>query len=292
MVMRAKLSLLLVLSIGLVAALTWVGLSSAGVLAAKTDQSTSEPLFATRSPSSLVIASSSSCYTWDFLNNTGEDTTGLVAHLQNIASITQVYTGTFNVFGAPDPSSGYNPVTHVYSLIFKGATVNNGDLNRIGICTPSPSLHLDTIQPSFYWVVSGTVGSPAPLFAGLDYNWLNPNHLQIHLSNEQSITVTADSLSVLTPGNALTLDDLNDDVASLLPVASLPITSPLEMSGGSSLSFDINLTNGGVHLLKDQPIVLEAVLSDPNDPGNLIHLLVQTTQPFAEINLPLMNKSP
>jgi hypothetical protein len=226
------------------------------------------------------VAATPACYTWDFLNNTGLDTTGLVIHLKGIPSITDVYTGVLNPFGAPDPSSGYNSNTNVYSLIFSGGTVPDSGMAQIGICASHPALRLDTAQPAFYWVVSGTPTSPGPLFAGLDFNWITPDHLQVHLYNEQSTPLTAFSFSALIPGSQLSLDDMNDAVASTLPLASDQITDPLQLAGGASTTFDIFFDQGNVQVPFGSPILLEATLSAQDDPGNLIHLFAQTSQPF------------
>jgi hypothetical protein len=237
-----------------------------------------------------LIASTPSCYTWDFLNNTGADATGLVIHLAGIPLITDVYTGVLNPFGAPDAASGYNSATNVYSLSFSGGIVPAGEMTEIGICANQPALRLDTAQPAFYWVVSGTPAAPAPLFAGLDFNWIDSNHLQVHLYNEQSTPLTAFSFSVLTPSSQLSLDDINDGVASTLPIANDQITDPLDLAGGASTTFDIFFDQSNEQLAFGSSILLEATLSTQDDPGNLIHLFAQTSQPFAMVYLPLLRK--
>ena len=238
-----------------------------------------------------LFASTPSCYTWDFLNNTGLDATGLVIHLKGIPAITDVYTGVLNPFGAPDPFlSGYDSTTDVYSLIFNGGAVSDSGMAQIGICASQPALRLDATQPAFYWVVSGVPTNPAPLFAGLDFNWINPNHLQVHLYNEQNTPLTAFSFSVLTPSSQLSLDDLNDGVTSTLPIANDQITDPLQLANGANTTFDIFFDQGNVQVAFGAPIVLEAVLSTQDDPGNSIHLFAQTSQPFAQVYLPLMRK--
>jgi hypothetical protein len=238
-----------------------------------------------------LFASTPSCYTWDFLNRTGSDATGLVIHLKGIPSITDVYTGVLNPFGAPDASSGYNPATDVYTLSFSSGSVPDSGMAQIGICTNPPALRLDTAQPAFYWVVSGTPQDPPPLFAGLDFNWIDPNHLQVHLYNEQNIPLSAFSFSVLTPMSQLSLDDLNDGVTSTLSMVSDQITSdPLQLAGGASTTFDIFFNQSNVRIPFGAPIVFEAVLSAQDDSDNLIHLFVQTSQPFSLVFLPRMTR--
>jgi len=237
-----------------------------------------------------LVSTVPSCYTWDFLNNTGQDATGLVIHLKGITSLTDVYTGVLNPFGDPDPSSGYNPTTDVYSLVFSNGTVPDSGMAEIGICTSKASLRLDTVQPAFYWVVSGAPATPDPLFAGLDFTWISADHLQVNLYNEQSTPLTAFSLSVLTPGDSLSLDDLNDSVTSTLQLASDQISDPLLLAGGASATFDIFFSQANVQVGYGAPVVLEAFLSTQDDTGNSIHLIAQTSQPFAQVLLPLIKK--
>lgn len=237
-----------------------------------------------------LIASSPSCYTWDFLNNIGEDATGLVVHLKGISSITDVYTGVSNPFGTPDPSSGYDPISGVYTLIFKGGTAYNGDQVQIGICSHQAVLRLDTVQPAFYWVIAGVPVTPAPLFAGLDFSWVDSNHLQVHLYNDQSTVLTVYSFSALSPEAPLSLDDLNVEIASTLSIVSDQVADPFDLSAGGIQTFDIYFDEGGVRVPYGAPVILEATLTAQDDPGNPIHLLAQTSQPFQQAYLPLVTK--
>ena len=288
--MRPRLSWLLAIGFVLGLALLWnnPSLGQAPATAVRLNIALEKSTSGGLAPA--LFASTPSCYTWDFLNYTGQDATGLVIHLKGIPSITDVYTGVLNPFGAPLSSSGYNSATGVYSLIFGGGVVPDSGMAQIGICTSLPAIRLDTAQPAFYWVVSGSPASPDPLFAGLDFNWINSNHIQVHLYNEQSITLTAFSFSVLIPSSLLSLDDLNNGVVSTLPMASEQITDPLQLSGGASTTFDIFFNQSNVQVAFGAPIVLEAVLSPQDDPGNSFHLIVQTSEPFTKVYLPLLNK--
>jgi len=288
--MHPRLSWLLVIGLFLGLAMLWNNSISGQAQSTAGKLSLAMEKYATGGLAPALISSVPSCYTWDFLNNSGLDATGLVIHLKGIPSVTDVYTGVLNPFGAPDPSSGYDSTTDVYSLIFGGGTVPDSGMAQIGICTSQPALRLDTVQPAFYWVVPGTTATPDPLFAGLDFNWIDPNHLQVHLYNEQSTPLTLYSFYVLTPIGPLSLDDLNDGVASTLPMVNDQITDPLELAGGANTTSDIFFNQGGVHVAFGAPIVLEAVLSTQDDSGNSIHLIAQTSQTFAQIYLPLLMK--
>ncbi len=231
-----------------------------------------------------LTAAASTCFSWDFLNNTGQDLDGVRIGLKSVRSITAVYTGTFNPFGAPS-SSGYDAVNDTYNLTFTNGSVAASDLVRLGICADRSSLRLGSPSPAFYWTMTGTRQPPDPLVAGLSLNWVDQTHVQIDLFNDQAITVTLWSLNVLDPDQKLALEDLSDDTALLLPLASEVITNPVTLLPSTSQSF-----NAAV-LLGNHPYVIEAVLSTEDDPGNLIHVLAQTASPPFNIYLPLTFKN-
>ncbi len=251
------------------------------------------------------------CYNWDFLNNTGQDVNDLHIRLAGIQNITDVYTGTLNVFGPPDNTSGYDPGTNVYALNFSGNTVNAGDLTHIGICTDQPVLALDpaSATPPFTWTVDGNAVNVQPAFAGLTWSWADRTHLQVQLTNDPQLTMTLMSLNVLDAGNQFGLDDLNGDVAAGLPLVSVLAPDPLDLPPGAANTFDVffapapadlapmpagltrrpskALVDTAPMLAPNHPYVLEAVLADDNDPGNTIHLYSQSLSPLAQVLLPI-----
>ncbi len=231
-----------------------------------------------------LTAAASTCFSWDFLNNTGQDLDGVRIGLKSIPSITEVYTGTFNPFGAPS-SSGYDVVNDTYNLTFTNGSVSASDLVRLGVCADQAGLRLGLPSPAFYWTLTGTHTSPDPLAAGLSLNWVDQTHAQIDLFNEQAITLTLWSLNVLDPDQKLALEDLSDDTALLLPLASEVVTYPVTLPPSASQAFTAAV------LLGNHPYVIEAVLSAEDDPGNLIHVLAQTASPPFNIYLPLTLKN-
>lgn len=283
--MRPKLSWLLAVGMVLGLVVLWNNSSSGQVQAKDASLGTAPGVSAP-----ALVASTPSCYTWDFLNRTGSEASGLVIHLKGIPSITDVYTGVLNPFGAPDASSGYNSTTDVYTLSFSGGVVSESAMVQIGICTSQPALRLDTALPAFYWVVSGTPADPAPLFAGLDFNWIDSNHLQVHLYDEQATPITVFSFSALTPFGPLSLDDMNDGVTSTLPIVNDQVSDPLLLAGGASTTFDIFFDQGSKQIAFGGPIVLEAVLSTQDDPDNSFHLFAQISEPFAQVFVPVTRK--
>jgi hypothetical protein len=268
----------------LLAALSMVIVFGA-IAAARTPTSPANTRAANSSSASTSSTSGKpTCFSWDFLNNTGQDLDGVRIGLKGIPSITEVYTGTFNPFGAPS-SSGYDAVTDTYNLTFTNGSAAASDLVRLGACADRSSLRLGSPSPAFYWTLTGTRTLPDPLSAGLSLNWVDQTHVQIDLFNEQAISLTLWSLNVLDPVQKLALEDLGDDIAMLLPLASEVVTDPVTLLPSASQSF-----NAAV-LLGNHPYVIEAVLSAEDDPGNLIHVLAQSTSPTFYIYLPLTLKN-
>ncbi len=238
------------------------------------------------------------CYSWDFLNNTGYDATGLLIRLQGLRTIDEVYTGTLNPFGAPVPSSGYDAVSDAYTLVFSNGLVFNGDAARLGLCTDQPSLQLDpsTGVSPFAWMSGSQLLSPSPLFIGIDWDWLSRDHLQVHLVNSQNLTLTLFSLNLLSAGVPLPLDDLTVNPVELLPMATQWVTDVEVLTPQASSAFDVFFSPALGNLQPEQallqapdyPYVLQATLATADDPGNLIHLYSQATSPPAQVYVPMV----
>lgn len=231
------------------------------------------------------IMSGRYCSNWDFLNNTGQDVNDLHVRLKSVRSVTDVYTGTLNPFGAPDNTSGYEAATDVYRLNFSGATIYDSDQVQIGLCTDAPLLRLDaSSQSPFVWTKDNTTVTPNPFFAGLEWNWLDPTHLRIRIVNEQPLTMTLMTLNALDAGNVLALDDLNGDVSSQLPLVSELLSTPMTLAPGADSFFDVFFSasanaarsNRPGSLDPNHPYVIEAVMSDANDDGNRVRLYAQS----------------
>src|SRR5262245_6076834 len=74
------------------------------------------------------------CSNWEFFNNTRQDVNDLHIRLKGVQSVSEIYTGTLNPFGLPDPSSKYITASDVYSMSFSGAWVGESDRVHIGFC--------------------------------------------------------------------------------------------------------------------------------------------------------------
>jgi hypothetical protein len=241
------------------------------------------------------------CYSWDFTNNTGQDVNDLHIRLTGIQTVTNVYMGPENPFGAPDASSGYDAGTNTYTLNFGNAIVPDGETAQVGLCTSQPVLALDEGGPApFTWTVDGVSQAAQPLFTGLAWHWLNRNHLQVQLTNNPQVSMTLMSLNLLDAGDKLGLDDLNDPVVSGLPMVSEFAPDPVPLDPGATSSFDVffelpvvtgNPQASTAALLEpNHPYVLEAVLAAQDDPGNTIHLYSQTLSPLAAVYVPIAVK--
>jgi hypothetical protein len=254
-----------------------------------------------------IVDSPRYCYNWDFLNNTGQDANDLHIRLNGIQSISNVYTGVLNPFGAPDASSGYDAGAGVYKLNFSNGTVLNGDMAHIGLCTNQPVLMLPQGPgvPPFTWTLNGQTLSPDPLFAGLAWNWISRTHLRVQLSSDRHVSMTLMALNLLDAGNALELDDLNGNVVGQLQLVSNLAPDPVPLAPGTSSFFDVFLVlshagpsqhvagvpmDSAALLEPNHPYVLEAVLEAEDDSGNTIHLYSQALSPLQAVYLPIARK--
>ncbi len=244
-----------------------------------------------RAPTSPPVASSHAatafsppseyCYTWDFGNSTGYDATGVRLRLSNIQTPTQIYTDTLNPFGNLDPSSGYDPGTDTYRFHFSNGVAYDVDRVLLGLCTDQPQLRLDQVSGAA-WLSDTTTLAPVPLFAGLEFNWLARDQVTVKIVNEQAVTMTLESATALQPEVWLPLADLIPDIAAQLPFVTELITEPATLPPLASQSFAVQLS------VLNRPIVFEVRLSPEGDPGDVFHLLAQTSGPGWQVFLPVV----
>ena len=248
-----------------------------------------------RAPTSPPITSASNalsafqppgeyCYSWTFNNSTGQDASGVHLRLSGIQALKRVYTGTLNPFGNPSPSSGYDSGTGTYRFNFDNGYASDSDQVQLGLCTDQPRLRLGNVAAATVWLSGTTELLPAPLFAGVEFNWLNRDQVTVKIVNEQATTMTLDEAIALQPEVLLPLDDLTPDIALQLPLVAELITEPLTLPPLAAQSFDVQLT------ALNQPIVFEARLSREVDPGDVVQLLAQTTVPGWQVFLPVIRR--
>jgi hypothetical protein len=246
-----------------------------------------------RAPTSPPVISASSapaafqppgeyCYSWAFNNSTGQDASGVHTRLSGIQAPKQVYTGTLNPFGNLDPSSGYDSGTDTYRFNFDNGYASDSDRVLLGLCTDQPQLRLGNVVSAAAWLSGTTELPPAPLFAGIEFNWLDRDQVTVNIVNEQATTMTLDVANALQPEVLLPLGDLTPDVALQLPLVAELITEPLTLPPLAAQSFGVQLT------ALNQPIVFEAQLSREDDPGDVVQLLAQTTVPGWQVFLPII----
>jgi hypothetical protein len=201
--------------------------------------------------------------------------------LSNIQTVTQVYTDTLNPFGNPDPSSGYDPGTDTYRFHFDNGIAYDSDQVLLGLCTNQSKLRLDAIAGAA-WLSGTTALTPAPLFAGIEFNWLARDEVTVTIANEQATTMTLEVAIALQPDVALPLIDLTPDIAQQLPLVTELITEPMTLLPLASQSFDVQLS------ALNRPIVFEVHLSPEDDPTDSVHLLAETTVPGWQVFLPIV----
>jgi hypothetical protein len=222
------------------------------------------------------------CYAWGFGNNTGYDVNGVRLRLDGLQSITQVYTGTLNPFGDLDPSSGYDGGTASYRFNFDNGYASDSDRVQLGLCARRSQLRLSTLASAAIWLSGTAPLEPAPLFAGIEFDWQARDQVTVKIVNEQATTLTVESAVALQSEVLLPLDDLTPDIAMQLPLVAELITEPLTLPPLAAQSFAVQLTT------LNQPIVFEAHLSTEDDPGNSVHLLAQTLVPGWQVFLPVI----
>ncbi len=243
---------------------------------------TSPPVAPAANAPSTFTPPSEYCYSWDFSNSTGQDATGVHVSLSGILSLHRVYTATLNPFGYLDPSSGYDAGTNTYRFNFDNGTVLDSDQVHLGLCTARAQLRLGNVLSPTAWLSGTQELLPAPLFAGIEFNWLDRNQVTVKIVNEQATTMTLDVATAEQPEVLLPLDDLTSDVAAQLPFVAELITEPLTLPPLASQSFAVQLT------ALNQPIVFEAQMSREDDPGDVVHLLAQTMVPGWQVFLPIV----
>jgi hypothetical protein len=221
------------------------------------------------------------CYAWDIANNTGQDAGGLRIRLKGVQSISEVYTGTANPFGAPHPTSGYDGAADMYTLVFSDGVAFDSDVVHIGVCAGQPILQL--ADPPATWTANDQALQPVPLFAGLSAGWQGSAHLQLHLFNSQATTVTVMELYVLDAAPSLALDDLDADTAGTMATAAIPVTEPQTLPPGADSFFDV---------IFDPPAfqhtyLVQVMLAAEDDPGHTFQLFSPVTSPPATVFLPI-----
>jgi hypothetical protein len=240
------------------------------------------------------------CYNLDFLNDTGEDATGLLARFGGIQRVDEVYTGAWNPFGAPTSASGYDPQTDMYTLEYTGGPAYAGDTVHTGLCTDSPVLQRPATAnvPPLAWRTAGGPTAPDPLFVGVRWTWTGPDTAGIELFNQGPADVTLMAVNLLDPGEPLVLEDLVPSVVAGLPLIDELITEPTPLAAGGMPSSRRAFAPGVVTAAAGpfgttasavgRPVVLQVDFQADDDPGNLGHLHVQALTPSMHVYLPMV----
>ncbi len=264
-----------VLAIGLLVALL---LGAAGVRAAGAPDA-----------NALAAGPPAYCYSWEFLNNTGQDADGLHIRLQGVQAVTAAYEGPGNPFGLPLGSSGYDTGLDAYRLEFGGGPALDGDMVHLGACTDRPVLRLGTAAaptPPFHWSSDDRVLQPAPLFLGAGWLWAAPGQLRVRVTNDTAAALVLWSFDLLAADGPLNLGDLDGDALASLQVVAMLAPDPLVLPAGAAQSFDVSAEALGP-LTPGRALLLQADFSAEEDLGNGGALYAQLLLP-RHIYLPLI----
>lgn len=220
------------------------------------------------------------CYSWDFMNSTGQDADDLHAALRTVRTVTSVYEADDNVFGAPLPASGYDATLDAYRLEYGGGPALDATPNHIGVCADSDTLRLTDPQQhaGFYWTAGGAPLAPAPVFLGVSWTRLGTGGLRITLYNDQSTALTLWSAALLVAAEPLPLTDLHADALALLPALAELNSDVVVLQPGETLAVTIPrpaLTG----LPARGALVLTAEFARDGDDGDAGHLYAQLLLP-------------
>ena len=162
------------------------------------------------------------CFNWDFVNNTGQVANDLHIILQGPRVLSNVYMGSLNPFGAPDPRSGYDAATGLYTLWYSGASVASGASVHTGFCSDNPA-----VSVTHYWTLNGApIGQPVPV-PGWQWQWQADGNVQVGLSNPNTTPMTITAVRwALTP-QAIPLNSLvwSNPLVQALTFTTLPGTT-------------------------------------------------------------------
>ena len=239
--------------------------------------SRSVPVVTAQTVAGAAATPAESCYAWSLYNYTEEDANGLQLYVTGIATVTHLYLGGGNPFGAP-ASSSYDSVQNRLTLSFGGTDdtlVGPADPVQMGLCA------LEAVQAvQFYWVKGQVPIDVPPLTApGLAWSWPNTGTLQLALTNGAELSTTLLTFEVLVPEEPLGVDDLEPAVVDYLPLASELITRRLELAPGTVVSYTTTFAGADEPVTPGQPYVIQVELGGVEDPSVVFNMFVQVEAP-------------
>jgi hypothetical protein len=233
------------------------------------------------------------CYNWDFFNRTGQTANDLHLALRGPTRVGDIYMGSLNPFGAPDPQSGYHPELGLYLLWWSGAEVPPGGLVHIGFCTDRPIADLAwepgapgaAPLPPFRWTRDGVpIGGPIPV-PGYDWWWMSDGSLEFGLSLASGLPMDlhVSSIEMARAPEPVSLENLNyDSLSSLIPPGDWhpmePVAGTLLLSGetlffrppSSVCPSGVCVSSATKQALADTPYVVRFTTTSTTDPGDVV----------------------
>lgn len=245
----------------------------------------------TAQAAAVAATPTESCYTWSLYNYTEGDANGLQLYVTGIATVTQVYLGGGNPFGAPATSS-YDSAQDRLTLSFGGTDdtiVGPADPVQMGLCAQEA---VQAVQ--FYWMTGQVPIVPPLMVPGLAWNWPATGTLQVTLTNNTGISATLLSFDVLAPEETLGVDDLEPAVVEYLPLASDFVAEAFDLVPGAVVSYTTAFAATDEPVTPGKPYVIQVELGGAEDPSVVFYLFVQVEAPTPsaqnQLFLPLVNK--
>ncbi len=198
------------------------------------------------------------CFNWDFVNDTGQVANDLHLILRGPRVLSDVYMGALNPFGAPDPRTGYDPATGLFTVWYSGANVASGSTVHTGFCSDNPF-----VLVTHYWTYNGVpIGSPVPV-PGWQWLWQASGDLRIGLSNSNTTAMNVTAVRWAVAPQAISLDHLtwNDPLVQALSFATLPgltlppggnqvIAVPVTLPANTVVVGNVQVTGAGGQLVQ------------------------------------------
>lgn len=226
-----------------------------------------------------------SCYAWSLINQTGLEADGLELALTGLPTVTAVYTGAGNPFGAP---AGVHVAGGGVMLEFAAApptSIFPADPVQMGLCAPG------TLAGAvFTWRSGATDLAPALVAPGLAWVWPATDTLALEAANSSPLSLTLLALNVLDPGVGLTVDDLDASVAAVLPLVAEAITVPVDLLPGTSVAASVALDAGADPPQVGKRYLVHAQWAEYGDPAAAYDFFVLAQEASPRVLLPLISR--
>lgn len=227
------------------------------------------------------------CYMWSFMNQTGQDADGLHLDATGIQTVSAVYAGDGNPFGAP---ATVGPAGGGLRLAFTappGFPVGPADPLQLGFCAPG------ALQGATFTLRNGNANLPAALQApGLSWLWTSTSTLGLEVRNAGAVSLTLVAADVLDPGAGISVDELDPSLAAMLPLAAQVISEPVDLLPGASVAAAVSLAAGPEPPEVGKRYLVYVQWADIDDPNATYDFFALLPEASPRLLLPLISKQP